>query len=123
MSLMNITVNVNTHHYHAPVTVENSHSGFPHNSHEPEHGSGGSKPGKSGGKKDFIVDVFAGAIFATIQSFWNTPMVAWVVQVLHWAGLPEDPAGLATGIATFAIAAFVCTLPAGWRWLMRKFYC
>lgn len=123
MALLSIILNVNTNHYHAPVTVENNPSGFPHNSQESRNGSGGGKPDKPGGKKDMIVDIFFGAIFATIQSFWNTPMMAWVIQLLHWAGLSEDSAGLATGIATFMIAAFVCTLPAVWRWLMRMLYC
>jgi hypothetical protein len=115
MSLLNLNITIN--HHHAPVTPRN---GTPAPLPNPDSSNTDSHGRKKNGMKVTMVDVLAGGIFATIQSFWNTPMLAWMTSVLHHHGVPAD---LAVGIATFVIAIAVSALPVCFRWLMRKLYC
>lgn len=82
-----------------------------------------SKEGKSKtGFKVTILDIFIGAGLATVQSIWNTPMLAWVVGWLHMLGLPVLPLWETNLLATFVISIVLCTLTPVVRWLLKKLF-
>lgn len=112
----NITVNKN----YAPVVQHIETPAHRHNDESGQSGGNGRKPEKPNGTKQTVVDVIMGGIFATIQSFWNTAMMQWVVGILLALGMPVAWTGLT---ATLIIAILVSALPVGFRWLMRKLYC
>ncbi len=112
--------NISVNKYYAPVTQHTAVPAPHHNDESGQPGGNGRKPDKPNGMKITVVDVIMGGIFATIQSFWNTAMMQWVVGILLGLGVPLGWTGLA---ATLIISTFVSALPVAFRWLMRKLYC
>lgn len=118
MPLFQFNITVNKHY--APVTQHISTHAHHHNEEHGQSGGNGRKPDNHNGAKVTIVDVIMGGIFATIQSFWNTSMMQWMVGILHSLGMPSEWTGLT---ATLIISIGVSALPVAFRWLMRKLYC
>ena len=113
MALFNIVVH---NHYYTTQPASNNGSPVP----PPDEKS---KEGKSKtGFKVTILDIFIGAGLATIQSIWNTPMLAWVVGWLHVLGLPILPLWETNLLATFVISIVLCTLTPVVRWLLKKLF-
>lgn len=82
-----------------------------------------SEEGKSkSGLKVGIVDIFVGATFSTLQSYWNTPMLAWAISWLHSLGFGSLPAPVIEGLAVFLIMLLVCALTPVVRWIFKRLY-
>lgn len=110
-------IEVNIHHHHNAASVTN-HFGSPEL--PPDNNQGGDK--SKSGLKVGIVDIFVGATFSTLQSYWNTPMLAWTISWLHSLGFGSLPAPVIEGLAVFLIMLLVCALTPVVRWIFKRLY-
>ncbi|MEG2039554.1 MAG: hypothetical protein RR068_00365 [Hafnia sp.] len=113
MALFNIVVH--NHYYTTQSAIQNGNPVPP-----PEKKS---EEGKSkSGLNVTILDIFIGAGLATVQSIWNTPMLALVISWLHMAGFAFLPLWATTLLATFLIGLFLCALTPVVRRMLGKLF-